>query len=111
MSGFVDEGWAAGVIYLDFSKVFNTVSPNILVSKLGCCSVGNWTTSWVKKTGWMVRVRWLWLMGHTLPGGWYRGFLQEFVLFNSFINVPEEEVEYMLFNADDHKLGGCSQYV
>lgn len=40
-SGFVDEGRAVGVIYFSFSKVFNTVSPNILIFKLG---VAVWMT-------------------------------------------------------------------
>ena len=35
------------------------------------------------------------------------GVLQEFVLSDSFINVLEEEVEYVLFNADYHKLGNA----
>ena len=104
-SGFVDEKRAVGVIYLNFSKVFNTVSPNVLLSKLGCCSVDNWT-SWVKKPGWMVRVRVLWGMGHTLPGGWYHvEFCRSLSCLTALINVLEEEVEYVLFNADYHKLG------
>jgi len=40
MTGCVDEGREADVVYLDFSKAFNTVSYNILLGKL-------------RKWGWM----------------------------------------------------------
>ncbi|GAB0202828.1 mitochondrial enolase superfamily member 1 [Grus japonensis] len=36
MTGWVDEGRAVGVVYLDFSKVFDTISHNVLIKKLGC---------------------------------------------------------------------------
>lgn len=45
----MDEGRAADVIFLDFSKAFKTVFHSILVSQLGCCGVDGWTTGWVKK--------------------------------------------------------------
>jgi len=35
-SKFLDERRAVDVIYLGFSKVFNTVSHSVLLSKLGC---------------------------------------------------------------------------
>lgn len=33
MTGFVDEERAAGVVYLDFSKAFETLSHNILIAQ------------------------------------------------------------------------------
>jgi len=41
VTGWVDEGRAVDVVYLDFSKAFNTVSHHILLGSSG--SVG-WTS-------------------------------------------------------------------
>ncbi|GAB0202587.1 mitochondrial enolase superfamily member 1 [Grus japonensis] len=39
MTGWVDEGRAVDVVYLDFSKAFDTVSHNILINKLRKCGL------------------------------------------------------------------------
>jgi len=39
MTGWVEEGRAVDVVYLDFSKAFNTVSHNILLGKLRKCGL------------------------------------------------------------------------
>ncbi|GAB0181772.1 mitochondrial enolase superfamily member 1 [Grus japonensis] len=39
MTCWVDEGRAVGVVYLDFSKAFDTISHNILISKLRKCGL------------------------------------------------------------------------
>jgi len=44
MTGWVDEGRAVDVVYLDFSKAFDTVSHNILIGKLRKCGLDEWTT-------------------------------------------------------------------
>ena len=44
----MDEGKAVGVGYLDFSKVFDTVSHSILLEKLAACGFENSTLSWAK---------------------------------------------------------------
>jgi len=44
MTGWVDEGRAVDVVYLDFSKVFNTVSHDILLGSSG--SVGWVSGQW-----------------------------------------------------------------
>lgn len=44
ISVFVDEGMEVNVIYLNFSKAFNTTCHSILLYRLD-----QWTTEWVKK--------------------------------------------------------------
>ena len=44
----VEEGKAADVVYVDFSKAFNTVSHSILLEKLVDYGLDRYTLSWVK---------------------------------------------------------------
>jgi len=55
MTGWVDEGRAVGVVYLDFSKAFDTVSHNILLGKLRKCGLDEWSVRWMEN----------WLNGRT----------------------------------------------
>ena len=48
MTRLVDEGKAVSVVYLDFSKVFDTVLHNILVEKLAAHGLDGCTLCWVK---------------------------------------------------------------
>jgi len=55
----VDEGKAVAVVYLDFSKAFETVSHSILLEKLAAHGLDGCTLCWVK-TGWMTRPQEFW---------------------------------------------------
>ena len=55
----VDEGKAVDVVYLDFSKAFDTVSHSILLGKLAARGLDRYTLLWVRKwlegcTQWVV---------------------------------------------------------
>ena len=53
-----DEGRAVDVVYLDFSKVFDTVSHGLL-QKLAACGLDRYTLGWVRN-GWRARPRGWW---------------------------------------------------
>jgi len=48
MTGWVDEGRAVDVAYLDFSKAFDTVSQNILIIRLRKCGLDEWSVRWIE---------------------------------------------------------------
>jgi len=48
MTGWVDEGRAVDVVYLDLSKAFDTASHNILLGKLRKCGLDAWSVKWIE---------------------------------------------------------------
>ena len=44
----VDEGKVVDVVYLDFSKAFDSVSHSIFLKKLASCGLDRYTLCWVK---------------------------------------------------------------